>query len=198
MAVADNRYSRFVQFAKVVLPILALALLSTLFLFSKRLDPNDAIPFAEIDVEKIAREQRLAAPKFSGVTSDGSAVSVSALSATPDQNDPRRLSAKNVKALIETTSGANYEIAADLALFDGSAETLELTGTVSITTTSGYALKTEQVTAALQETSFFAPTPVTGRAPGGIFEAGNMRLMTKDGTQVLVFKNGVKLIYEAQ
>jgi len=78
----DNTYSRVVAWAKVLLPLLALALLSTLFLVARTVDPAQKLPFADIDVDAIAREQRIGAPKFNGVTKEGTAISLSADSAS--------------------------------------------------------------------------------------------------------------------
>ena len=80
---ASNAYSRFVAWVKVILPLLALALLSTLFLFSRTPAPNRAIPFANVDVEELAREQSLGRPRFAGTLSDGREVIFTADRATP-------------------------------------------------------------------------------------------------------------------
>ena len=40
MTMYDNSYSRFVALTKVILPIIALGILSTLFLFSRDIDPD--------------------------------------------------------------------------------------------------------------------------------------------------------------
>ena len=42
-----DRYSRMIAFLKVLLPLMALALLSTLFLLSQNTEPMASIPFAE-------------------------------------------------------------------------------------------------------------------------------------------------------
>lgn len=197
MAVANNPYSRFVQFAKLALPLLALGLLSTMFLFSRSVDIEDAIPIFEGAEEK-AREQSLAAPKFSGVTSDGSTISVTAETAKPDLTNPRRLSATNVMADITTTAGTQFLVTADDALYDGSRDLLDLTGRVRVNTSTGYELNTEALTADLAETGFVSPGHVTGFGPAGTLEAGQMELTGTSGSQVLVFKGGVKLIYQPQ
>jgi len=84
MATRDNAYSRFVQWAKILFPLIALGLLSTMFLFSRNVDPSNAIPFADIDVEQIARDQQLSSPRFSGTTSGGASIIVDAETAMPD------------------------------------------------------------------------------------------------------------------
>jgi len=196
MARVDNRYSRFVLWAKIAFPLVALGLLSTMFLFSRTLDPSDAIPFADIDVEKIAREQQLTTPRFSGTTSDGSAITIDAESALPSLTDPRRLTIDKVVARIETQTGPSYGIIAQSAIYDGSAELLDLEGDVRISTSTGYRLETEKLVTNLAATGVSAPDFVTGRGPAGLLEAGSMELTTNGETQVLVFKNGVKLIYD--
>lgn len=196
MARVDNRYSRFVQWAKIIFPLVALGLLSTMFLFSRTLDPSNAIPFADIDVEKIAREQQLTSPRFSGTTSDGSAIVVDAKSALPDLTNPRKLSIKEVVARIESQSGPSYGIIANTALYDGTDEMLTLQGNVRLSTSTGYVLETENLEANLEATEFNIPTAISGRGPAGNLEAGSMTLTTDGDTQVLVFKNGVKLIYD--
>ncbi|WP_298294746.1 hypothetical protein [uncultured Litoreibacter sp.] len=195
MAVANNPYSRFVQFAKIALPLLALGLLSTMFLFSKSVDIEGAIPIFE-GAEEIAREQSLAAPKFSGVTSDGSTITVTAESAKPDLTNPRRLSAKNVMADIETQGGTQFMVLSDDALYDGTTDTLDLMGRVRITTSTGYQLNTDALVADLAVTGLVSPGMVTGTGPAGTLEAGAMELSGENGSQVLVFKQGVKLIYD--
>lgn len=195
MATADNRYSRFVQFAKIALPLLALGLLSTMFLLSRSVDLDDALPFYE-GIEQIAREQQLASPKFSGVTSDGSTISVTADSAKPDLTDPRRMTAVKVTADILTQSGSRFMVTSEEALYDGNQDQLNLAGMVRITTSSGYELQTEELSADLAETGLLAPGPVNGTGPSGTLEAGSMELSGTSGSQVLVFKGGVKLVYE--
>jgi lipopolysaccharide export system protein LptC len=66
-----NRYSRLVGGLKVVLPIAALGLLSTLFLLSDPPDPDRALPYAEVDVAQLARELRLTQPRLAGVLPTG-------------------------------------------------------------------------------------------------------------------------------
>ena len=195
MARADNRYSRFVMLAKVAFPLLALGLLSTLFLFNRTIDPGDAIPMAEGNVEEIAREQRLSAPQFSGITSDGSAISVVAESAIPDPNNPRRMTIKNAAATLKTNSAVTYELTSQQAVYDGETETLTLEGDVVITNSDGYRLRSDLMISRLDEISLQSPGPVDGFGPFGTIEAGSMALTTDADGQVLVFKDRVKLVY---
>jgi len=196
MATRDNAYSRFVQWAKILFPLIALGLLSTMFLFSRNVDPSNAIPFADIDVEQIARDQQLSSPRFSGTTSGGASIIVDAETAMPDMTNPRRLTIRNVVARIENQGARNYGITAQTAIYDGNDDTLQLQGDVRLSTSTGFRIETEALSANLETSALSSPGKVIGNGPPGRLEAGSMKL-TSDGTsQVLVFQNGVKLVYD--
>lgn len=197
MAGADL-HSRTVNWLKVALPLAALAILSTLFLLADRIDPDAAIPYAEVDVEDLARDPRMSAPAYAGTTSDGAGITLSAIEARPS-TDGRNASARGVTALLETPDGERIDIAAALAEFDSSAQSVELTGGVSLTTGSGYTVKTDRMTANLDQTQLQSSSPVQVTAPMGQLDAESFTL-TQDAANpsayLLVFKGGVKLVYQ--
>jgi len=201
MSVYDNTYSRFVSLAKIVLPLMALALLSTLFLVARTVDPSRSIPFAEVDVNEIAREQRISAPNYSGVTQDGSAISISATTARPEPGDDSRFSATDLRAQLDTDDGGRYELSSLTGEIDTGAGQAVLDGGVIITTPSGYRITTEQLTTALKRTELETGGPVQAEGPAGTLEAGKMTLSRAgggdegEGGYLLVFKEGVQLVY---
>lgn len=199
MAVSGNAYSRFVAWAKVVLPLGALALLATLFLIARQIDPDAAIPFADVDVEQFAREARIGAPRFSGVTGDGTVVSMSADVARPDPSEPGRIAAEGLDAAFELPDGSRISAVASGGVVDGPAQRMELTGGVEIASSTGYKVLSDRLDASLGETALRSPGPVTAEGPPGRIEAGSMEV-TQDpevkGSYVLVFKDGVRLVYQ--
>ena len=78
-----DRYSRMVAFLKVLLPLAALALLSTLFLISRGMNTEATIPFAAHEIEERMRGQQITAPFFSGTTAQGDEIAVTASIARP-------------------------------------------------------------------------------------------------------------------
>jgi lipopolysaccharide export system protein LptC len=62
MAAAIDGYSRLVAWLKIILPLIALGILATLFLVSRTIDPSQTIPYADVDVQDLARNQRVGAP----------------------------------------------------------------------------------------------------------------------------------------
>ena len=98
----DNLHSRLVAVLKVALPLIALGILSSLFLLSGRIDPEDAIPYAEVDVAARLREPRMTDAGFAGVTADGAALTLNAAEAKPGAAGG---SAKTVLGRLETSDG---------------------------------------------------------------------------------------------
>jgi lipopolysaccharide export system protein LptC len=204
MAGQTNLHSTVVAWLKVALPLIALAMLSTLFLFSDKIDPSDAIPFAEVDIADRIREPRLTRPTWAGVTDDGADLTISASDARQQKGLPQHgdVAGANATALIAdllTPDGSTTRLVADHGVLDTTANSLFVQGGVTITTSSGYELRTEAMTAALDRTSLISDTDVEGDGPIGTVNAGAMELrQSDDGTDsyVLILKNRVKLIYQ--
>lgn len=195
MAAYDNAHSRIVAWLKVLLPLAALALLSTLFLVSRRMSPEMDLPYSEVEVQEIARESRLNAPRFSGVTADGAALSVTAVAARPDLARPGDASAEGLAGRLETPDGIVTTLASASGRLDAGADLVTLQGDVRVETSAGYRMTSERLNAALDRTRLESPGTVSATAPMGRIEAGSM-LMTAEGAHyVVVFKDGVKLVY---
>lgn len=198
MAAYDNVHSRVVFWLKIVLPLLALAILSTLFLFSRRIDTDQALPYAEVDVEDLARDQRLTAPEYSGVTLDGAALMIHAKTARPGI-DTGAATADNLVASYEAPDGLRIGLSAVEGRIDEPAGRMTLTGNVEIVTSTGYRMTTPGLDSALDRTELHSNGAVRAEAPYGTIDAGNMVIRHEDAGvpgYVLVFSKGVKLIYE--
>ena len=197
MAASENLHSKLVVWAKVTLPLLALALLATLFLFARQIDPTDAIPYAEVDVEERAREPRLTQPTYAGVTSDGSSLSLTAAEARPD-SATGVATALGIEGKMQTPDGATTNLSANTAVLNSTAGVMTLSGDVSITTSSGYAIKSDALVTNLNETGLSSPGPVTAISPMGTIKANEMQLSEDPkiaGAYLLVFKGRVKMLY---
>ncbi|MGZ9809104.1 hypothetical protein ACXN5S_01445 [Pseudoroseicyclus sp. H15] len=186
---ADNLYSVFVSWSKVLLPLIALGLLSTLFLFTRR-EPAGEVPFAE--VEAIAREQRLASPSYAGVARDGSAIAIAAEEIRPDGEE--RFLIVRPKGQLDAADGTGLSITAEGGLLDVPAQQAELTGLARLITTNGYAMETDGVRADLASGRVESLGPLAVRAPFGELEAAHFSYGGADAGK-LVFSGGVRLVY---
>ena len=194
----DNIYSQFVAWSKILLPLAALALLSTLFLFSRSPIPDeDSIPFA--DIEQIARDQRISSPRFAGVATDGSIVTVTADSARPGSPDGG-LDITRPEARIETTAGTTVLLRAGSGTIDPSGRDARLSGLAQIETSTGYQMETTGLTADLEQGRVESDGPLEARAPYGELTAGKLIIETPEGadSQLILFNEGVRLVYRPQ
>ncbi|WP_103335227.1 LPS export ABC transporter periplasmic protein LptC [Pseudotabrizicola formosa] len=191
-------HTRLIGWLKVILPLAALALLSTLFLVARTINPDDALPYAEVDVEDRLREPRMTAPTYAGLTSDGAALSVSADDARPVAADGSGASASALTGLLETPDGGTTRLVAGAGRLDPAARQVLLSGGVTVSSSSGWTVVGDRLTAAMDTTDIALPDPVTATGPAGVVTADTMRL-TQDarhtGAYVLVFNGTVKLIY---
>ncbi len=196
MPVYNDSYSTFIAWAKIILPLLALAILSTVFLVAHKIDPTQAIPFGDIDVDELAREQRVTAPNYAGVTRDGAAISVAAKTARPKLGGDPGLLVDGLNAVIETQAGARFDLSASTGNFDSAAETAAFQGEVTLLTSSGYAITSQEILVSLAETSLQSPNQVIAEGPIGHLSAGAATIHYQNDQYLLVFKEGVKLVYD--
>ena len=190
-------YSRMVALLKVLLPLAALAILSTVFLLSRSVDPTATIPFAEQDMADRMRDQQVTAPFFSGTTSDGDEIMVTASIARPGgPNSPAE--ATDLSAQITMVDGVRITLRSDTGTVAVDKDLATFEGHVIITTTTGYVVLTDTLNSALSGITANTPGQIEGTGPLGEFTAGNMQIDTKTegGTVHMLFNNGVKLIYD--
>jgi lipopolysaccharide export system protein LptC len=197
MARVDG-HTRLVGWLKVALPLTALAILSTLFLVARRIDPEAALPYAEVDVEDLAREPRMTAPTYAGTTEDGAAVTLSADEARPAaEGTPAE--AAGLRLDLATPDGARTELLAASAVMDNAAGQVLLSGGVTVNTSTGYRLETSDIVANLDRTGLESRAPVVATGPVGEIRAERMVLSQDNqtpGAYVLVFKGSVRLVYQ--
>ena len=196
MGQTDNLYSAFVGWMKVLLPLAALALLSTIFLLARGSNNVQSIPYA--DLAAIAREQGMTNPNLSGVTDDGSAVSITAAALRPSTADAFSIIAPVL--VLDAVDGSRVEISAGEGAIDGRQKQMTLTGLVRLGTSSGYMMETTGIEADLASGVLSSLGPLEVQAPFGTLTAGKVVVMTSpDGLgQQMVFNDGVHLLYDPQ
>ena len=196
MGLTQLGHSRLVKAAKVVLPFAALAILSTLFLLPRPVDPTRAIPQFGIDIEDLASDPRVTTASYAGVLEDGGALTVTAATLRTDQESFTRLNATDLVVQLDTPQGARLGARAETGRIEQGTDLMTLRGDVRLEDATGYDLRTEHLTVALDRTWLSATTPVRGAGPAGTLDAGGMELTRGgDGAHLLVFTGGVKLVY---
>ncbi len=198
MATADT-YSRVVLWLKVALPLAALAILSTLFFVAETLDPEAAIPYAEVDVERILREQGATSPNFGGVTSGGVKIALTAASIRPAAEDRNRWNGSTVSANFELPSGAVVSVESPEGIVDATRQQAILQGGAVLTSTTGYKVTSDQIIASYEDATIVADQGIVAEGPPGKITAGRMilnRIDSEPPNHHLVFQDGVRVIHQ--
>ena len=195
MAVYENFHTQLVIWTKIILPICAIALLSTLFMFARSTTNTGDIPFAELD--ELAREQQISAPQFSGVSSDGSIIELTAQSAKPDQGGFDALTITEPRLTMNATDGTRLTIIAGEGRLDNANQEAQLTGLARLETSSGYMMETGGLIAELKTGTIMSTGPLAIKAPFGELDAGLVTIsIGRDGAgQQMRFTDGVKMVY---
>lgn len=196
----DNFYSGFVAWVKIVLPLAALGILSTVFVFSDKFDPEETVPATGIDIEERARDQGATNAVFAGVTARGHEVTLRTARAMPSARAPRQFEAEDMSVRLKLRSGREIDIAARKGAVDQPRDRAVLSGDVAFRTSDGYALASDRMLVGFGELYAESPGPVSGTAPAGELTAQRMVLSTDPETETLhlLFTAGVKLVYRPE
>lgn len=193
-AIRDNLHSRLVAVLKIALPLLALAILSSLFLFSRPIDPEDAIPYADVEIADRLATPRMVGAGFSTVTSDGATLTL-----TADQAAPRAGGAdvSGLAGQLVTPGGAVTDFSAATATLDRAAALLRLDQGVRLTSSTGYQITTDRLDMGTDRSFVQSGGAVQATTPAGDLTAGGLRMDRRtDGSgYLLVFNHGVRLLY---
>lgn len=197
MAARDNLHSRVVAWLKVVLPLLALALLSTLFLVARSNDPDATLPYSRTDLAQMASEQRVERPSFAGVTREGRRIEVAAETAVPHADDQNVIEATALSGTLHTGQDGRIDVSSRKGTLFAETARATLRGQVEIVTTTGYTIRTEELETALDRVEMATPGPVAAEGPLGRIDAGRLTVVpgARENEVAVVFKDGVKLVY---
>ncbi|MDN5567153.1 MAG: hypothetical protein L0G27_00115 [Paracoccus sp. (in: a-proteobacteria)] len=191
--------TRIVRWLRVLLPLVALAMLSTMFLLSRRSDTESSIPYAEVDAKAAAQDGRIVGPEYMGVTSDGVQMTLRAASATPDSARTGG-DAQDLRLDWQRPDGVTADVVAPKGgTRDG---IVSLEGGVVMSTSTGWQVRTPQIKAETGQSVITADQGIQADAPFGTLRADQMRLAPDAGSDatdkpaILNFSGDVRLIYQ--
>ncbi len=190
-------YSRFIYFLKILLPLIAIALLATVFLATKERGLEGGLSFSKIDMLALESGIRITKPRFSGSNATGDSYYFSADLVLPDAPNPSQLKVDGISGEIQFAQGTSVQITAQKAEYEVAARKLRMAEGVSIVFSDGLSVKTDGLVAELGLGRFLTDGAVTATSPMGDIAAGLLRIETEkhDGEEnrMIWFENGVKL-----
>ena len=170
-----SAYSVVVRWLKIGLPILALALLSALFLWPRETGFKGGLSYSTTDLIALGEGMTVSNPRFTGATEAGEPFEVRADSATPDGPDPTEVALDAVSARISQNDGREVALTAAEGALRPKDNTISLQGQVEIATSDGYVVETERVEADMRARTLVAPGEVRAEGPRGSIRAGSFR-----------------------
>jgi len=190
------------QILRLVLPLSALALLSTVFLLSTGVDPQRAVEMSDINVEELTREPRIGEARFAGVTIDATAITIVAHSVRSAgdlrEDGPVLLYLDTPRGELEFPTGRIATFRGAEGRIDQSQDEIMLQGAVVLETSDGYIMTMPTLISAIQTTHVQGMGGIAGQAPAGDISADTVELtLSDDETEgyLLAFKGNVRLIY---
>lgn len=194
----DDFYSNAVIWVKVTLPLVALGLLSTLFLFASAPDPDAALPFADVDLEDITREQRISSPRFAGVLGEGQELVLIAETVSSTGGALDRLNAVGLEGRVELSPTEFWLLDAARGGFDMNAQNATLYDGVQMRSSDGYTLESLSMDMAMNRLDIQSTAPVAIDGPGLTLTAERMEVGGPDGGTIMHFTGSVRMIYDPQ
>ncbi|TVP71255.1 MAG: hypothetical protein EA339_10555 [Rhodobacteraceae bacterium] len=193
------------QALRITLPLAALALLSTIFLVSRSIDPDRAVALSEIDMSALTREPRIGTARVAGVTSDNTTlvIEAAAMSApgTQPQSEPVDLRLDAPSGTLGFASGREITFASATGTLDRIADQVALTGDVQLQSSDGFRAQMPRLTAALGETRVLGYGGIRAEGPPGEITADRLSISVPPGATdgyLLAFSGNVRLIYQPQ
>lgn len=193
-----DRYSRMVAWLKVTLPLVALGMLSTLFLISRTVDPPSTIPFADSEVQERLTNQQVTGPYYTSMSANGDQIAVIAETMTGPTGVDGTNKGKDVNIEMNMASGSTVTAIGNDAVIDIANDKSQLIGDVKVTTSAGYVLFSDELLLRMSVTDVISPGAVRATTPLGDLEAGAMRFFVPEGQEAgqWVFTKGVKLLHQ--
>lgn len=191
-------YSRLIAWLKILLPLGALVLLSTIFLYSRGPDPIATLPILTGGADPTRTEQ-IGSPFYAGTTENGQGLTLAARQARFSNPENTGMVADDLRAIIDVSDGNRIVIDATLGQTEDG-DRLLLRDGVTLESSSGYTVRTNGLDAAIDRVEIESTSEVDADGPGLTLSAGKLRVEEVGGTSdiQLLFTDGVKLIYMPQ
>lgn len=199
MRQSPGSYTRFISVAKVIMALAAIALLGTVFLFTKEQNLEGGLKFSQAEFEALETGMHIAKPLFSGMNEAGDVYDFKAESVQPTGAEIDQIVVQKLSGEIRYEAGNAIHMRASSAEFSTSDEVLTLTGNIQFEMSDGTIANTEVLRAELQSGLVVGEKQVSASSPLGEISSGSFRLenIEVDGQekQMLWFENGVKLLF---
>ena len=179
------------------MPLTALGLLATVFLFTTERTIPGGLTFSQTDLETLRTGMQITRPRFSGSSEVGDVYNFTAEMLFPDAPKPEKIEAISLSGQIIFLQGTTMQLSAARAEFELEEKTMRLSEGMTIVFSDGFRAESENLFADLSAGNLTTNGPVKANSPMGNIVAGNLRLETNvendEENRMIWFEDGVKL-----
>lgn len=192
----SRRYSRFVNLAKIALPLTALGLVLILVAWpqGQETDSTFRVSLAALP-EGDAGDAGMTRARFVGTDSQNQPFVITAERAVPNAINPERIALHTLQADITLDTGAWVSMISASGLYDRTQQSLALGGGVELFADNGFAMHTPSARIDLIDGTARGTEPVSAQGPLGTLDADSFR-MERDGRR-LFFMGNVRMTLQA-
>ncbi len=150
-----------------------------MFVLSRDQASQAVLPFDKNEFAEELAKQQINKLYYSGHTDAGDELSLSAQSAVEGFEGKKVLEMKTVSAKVKSKTGLEIEATAQFGQYLYSENLLKMSGSVLISSSSGYRLSAPELRISTDGTYIFGEGPVEGLTPLGKIYAGKMEIKRK-------------------
>ncbi len=188
----SRRYSKFVKYMRVVLPLVAVGLTVVVFTWDDAGHKIQPIRKEELSPNSKNARNELLHPKFESVDENQQPFSVIADRAIQDRENPDLLNLEKPVADMNLKDGASVSANAARGVYQQQSQKLNLEGDVHLHYSTGYTLTSEELRVDLLARKSYSDLDVRVEGPAGTLDAKGLE--GDSNTGVLIFSGPAKLI----
>ena len=169
---AHDRYSQFVASMRWLLPMFALIVAASLFLWPILSTERQIIEPMVSELDQLpADSMTLEGPRYIGHTNKGEKILVTAVNAEFDNTNEDLIKLSNISGKIDSENPVN--ITADTAIYDRRQSHITLQGQVTMTNESGYTMVSDFAEIDMNASIIQGSVPISINGPVGRLDAEN-------------------------
>jgi len=195
----DDKYSTLVAIFKVMLPCLALIILSALFLLPDNRTKIQALNTIDKSTLDIVKKAGVNKPSFRGTLASGSNLELYATEIITKNNDKNIIEINEISARLELNRNNWATASAKKGVVNISEQTAEMVGKVSVKGSNGVLIETSDLKVFYAKSLVKTEGEVFMKGPFGTITAGSAEFYDMNQNSgigyVLLFNKGVKMQY---
>tara|TARA_B100001057_G_scaffold438464_1_gene470988 strand:+ start:1957 stop:2565 length:609 start_codon:yes stop_codon:yes gene_type:complete len=196
LATYDKIYFRVIYFLKIALPSIGVSIMIAMFVLSRDQTAQAVLPFDKNQFADELAKQQINQLYYSGQTGAGDELALSAQSAVESFDGQKMLEMRTVSASMKGKNGLEIKATAQFGQYLYSEKLLKMTGSVLISSSSGYKLSSPELLIATDGTYIFGEGPIEGFSPLGNIYAGEMKITRKNAASQMQLRFGEKVVLD--